>query len=148
MNSHRFLYVIHRVRLLNQTLKCQRTIPSKTPSMLNAFSSYPPIIQVYTVVSDRIISFPSSIQSLRRLPSIRRRFAHCPPPTGLSFSSLPELPYALLRPLLLPVLTSLRLAQQHPNPNCTNHPSTAHAVAIHIKTNIWIPSPAPISKPG
>ena len=53
--------------------------------------------------------------------------------------TVPSAP-AFTLPLFLPVLTSLRLAQQQHCPTCTSHPAMAHPLAIHMNANILVPS--------
>lgn len=51
-------------------------------------------------------------------------------------------------PLLLPVLTSLLLAQQHERKRWVRNANTVHADAIHMNTSIGMPTDAPIFKSG
>lgn len=66
---------------------------------------------------------------------------------GFSLDEI-ALAYADLFPLLLPVLTSLLLAQQHERKRWVRNANTVHADAIHMNTSIGMPTDAPIFNSG
>ena len=58
---------------------------------------------------------------------------------GFSLSLGPSFFQAFMLPLFLPVLTSLRLAQQQQRLSCMIQAKIAEAAAIHMKANISTP---------
>jgi hypothetical protein len=69
-------------------------------------------------------------------------------PVARVFSSMTPSLYAAFAPFLLPVLTSLLLAQQQDRERWTPNPRMLKVAPIHMKTNMSVPNAAPILRPA